>query len=366
MSFAAESKSVKTTTGKSSTSMAAVNTLDNDVKLSLLPRQIKYCSEALKFLKNKRVYQSELLDAEFASLPQRVNGLEMLEAPHRFSVAYSEKNLNKNRYTDVVPFDTNLVRLNPCKDYRPSATGYINASFLMASPSENVSQFIAAQGPLPVHSPHATQGTILPSQGQIPDTYEDFWEMVLQHRCPVIVMLTPFADDKKKKKCGDYFQTDDGPREFGNICVTTISTETTPDSLVLRNLEVKYKESEEPPLSVLHILYLDWPDDGVPKGTLTLRKIWRRLSTVLPIKGPIVVHCSAGIGRTGAYCTVHNTMQRILIGDMSAWNIGETVKTFRSQRIGMIQTKEQYDYCYDAVIEELEDIVSEHCGHTSC
>ena len=77
MSFAAGTRIVKSATGKSSTSMAAVNALDNDLKLSLLPHQIKYCSEALKFLKNKRVYQSELLDAEFASLPQRVKVIVM-------------------------------------------------------------------------------------------------------------------------------------------------------------------------------------------------------------------------------------------------------------------------------------------------
>ncbi|KAL8134105.1 protein-tyrosine-phosphatase PTP1-like [Apium graveolens] len=328
----------------------------DDLKLSLSADQIKHCSEALKFLENKRINHSELLEHEFDSLPPRdkniVNGLEILKEPQRFSVAYSENNMNKNRYTDVVPFDTNLVRLNPCRDYGPSVTGYINASFITASASKSVSEFIATQGPLPTQDP-------------IPDTYEDFWEMVLQHRCPVIVMLTPFADNDKKEKCGDYFQTSDGPREFGNICITTKSINTTRNSLVLRNLEVNYKESEEPPLSILHIQYCDWPDQGVPKGTLALRNIWRRLSTVLPIAGPILVHCSAGIGRTGTYCTVHNTLQRILIGDMSARDIVKTVNTFRLQRTGMVQTKEQYDYCYDAIIKELEDLIAENNGHKS-
>ncbi|KAK1361653.1 Protein-tyrosine-phosphatase PTP1 [Heracleum sosnowskyi] len=329
----------------------AVNTLDDDLKLSLTTAQIEFCSEALKFLKNKRINQSLLLEHEFASLPRRDtifvdDGLEILEEPHRFSVAYSEKNMNKNRYTDVVPFDTNLVRLNPCRDYRPSATGYINASFIAASASKSVSQFIATQDP-------------------IPETYEDFWEMVLQHRCPVIVMLTPFVDNEKNEKCGDYYQTTDGPREFGNICITTKSIETTKNNLVLRNLEVNYKESEEPPLSVLHVLYRDWPDKGVPEGTLALRKIWRRLSTVPPVTGPILVHCSAGIGRTGTYCTVHNTLQRILVRDFSALDIVKTVNTFRLQRTGMVQTEAQYYYCYDAIIQELEDLISEHNGHKS-
>lgn len=267
--------------------------------------------------------------------------MRALDARNSCSVAYNSINNSKNRYTDVVPFDKNRVVLNPCKDYRPSARGYINASFITNSSSESVSRFIATQGPLP-------------------HTFEDFWEMVLQQRCPVIVMLTRLVDNYKMEKCGDYFQAEDGPREFGNICVVTRWIRTTKTSLVLRNLEVNYKESEEPPLSVLHIQYPEWPDHGVPADTLVVREIWKRLYSVPPTIGPIVVHCSAGIGRTGTYCTVQNTIQRVLVGDMSALDLVKTITVFRSQRIGMVQTWEQYLFCYDAIIEELEDLISEY------
>ncbi|KAJ6952544.1 hypothetical protein NC653_041624 [Populus alba x Populus x berolinensis] len=91
-------------------------------------------------------------------------------------VAVDSVNVSKNRYLDVVPFDQNRAVLNPFKDYRPSATGYMNCSFLQtSSSSENISRFIATQGPLP-------------------HTYEDFWEMIIQHHCPVIVMLTRLVD----------------------------------------------------------------------------------------------------------------------------------------------------------------------------
>lgn len=249
-------------------------------------------------------------------------------------------NLSKNRYQDVIPFDKNRVVLNPCKDYRPSARGYINASVIMTSPSEGVSRFIATQGPLP-------------------NTYEDFWEMVLQNRCPAIVMLTQLVDNYKFEKCGDYFQAENGPREFGDISIVTKKIRTTDTSLVLRCLEVNYKESEEPPLSVLHIQYPEWPDHGVPGDTLAVGEIFRRTRCLSSTLGPIVVHCSAGIGRTGTYCAIHNTIQRVLAGDMSALDLLKTISIFRSQRVGMVQTEEQYLFCYQAIINELKNLISD-------
>ncbi|KAL6010688.1 tyrosine protein phosphatase 1 [Asimina triloba] len=142
---------------------------------------------------------------------------------------------------------------------------------------KNLSQYIATQGPLP-------------------STFEDFWEMVIQYHCPVIVMLTRLVDNYK---------------------------------------------SEEPPHSVLHIQYPEWPDHGVPEDTRAVREILNRIYHLQPALGPIVVHCSAGIGRTGTFCTIHHTMQRILIGDVSALDLASTVANFRSQQVGMVQTAER-------------------------
>lgn len=313
---------------------------NTSLKIPITAKQYEYCSEALRLL-NEKLQMPDEIAKEFARL--QGNRLRPSEVARSCTVALNSVNMSKNRYTDVVPFDNSRVVLDSCKDYRPTAKGYINASFVSTPSPENVTKFIATQGPLP-------------------HTFEDFWEMVLQYHCPVIVMLTRLVDNFRTVKCGDYFQAEDGPREFGNISLVTKWLQTTDTSLVLRNLEVNYKESDEPPLSVLHIQYPEWPDHGVPDDTHAVREIFRRLYQVPVDLGPVVVHCSAGIGRTGAYCTIHNTVQRILIGDMSALDLVKTISIFRSQRIGMVQTMEQYFFCYKAITDELNDLISEFNG----
>ncbi|KAK5803807.1 Tyrosine-protein phosphatase non-receptor type 20 [Gossypium arboreum] len=316
---------------------------DPPPKISLTPDQFNYCSEALKLFSQKPQMPDEI-NREFSHL--QANRITPSEMMRRCTVGFNGANLDKNRYSDVIPFDTNRVVLNSCKDYRPTAKGYINASFVTTSSSENISKFIATQGPLP-------------------HTYEDFWEMVIQCHCPVIVMLTRLVDNYKTVKCGDYFQAENGPRQFGNICIDTKWIQETETSLLIRNLEVNYKESEDPPLSVLHIQYPEWPDHGVPTDTLAVREILKRVLQVPVNIGPILVHCSAGIGRTGTYCAIHNTVQRILIGDMSALDLANTISMFRSQRIGMVQTMDQYFFCYKAIVDELKELISDFSSEHS-
>ncbi|KAM0946320.1 putative protein-tyrosine-phosphatase [Dioscorea sansibarensis] len=309
---------------------------DPPPSVRLSPNQIKHCSEALAFFK-KKLRSPAKIAQEFGFLEEMK--LREDDILRKCSVAFQEVNLNKNRYMDVLPFDSTRVVLNSTKDSKSLGTGYINASLFTNASMDKVSQFIATQGPL--------RGT-----------FADFWEMIFQCHCPVIVMLTVLDKPKMMKKCADYFQEENGPREFGKFIVLTKWTRTAKSSLVLRCLEVKKKESEEPALSVLHIQYPEWPDHGVPEGTLAVREIFKRIYHVPPNLGPIAVHCSAGIGRTGTYCAIHNTLQRILNGDMSSLDLVKTITDFRSQRMRMVQTPEQFFFCYRAIVDELEDLVS--------
>ncbi|CAH2066818.1 unnamed protein product [Thlaspi arvense] len=306
--------------------------------LTLSPDQLNFCHKALGIFREKIVDPGSIA-LEFGNL--QANRMLSSEMQLSCTVAMNSDNLGKNRYTDVVPFDKNRVVLNPSKDYRSSAKGYINASFIKvtsSSSSESISQFIATQGPLP-------------------HTMEDFWEMVIQHHCPIIVMLSRLVDNHKTVKCGDYFQAEDGPRKFGKKSIVTKWIKTTDTSLVLRNLEVNcLLQTEEHPMSILHIQYPEWPDNGIPNDTVSVREIIKRLYQVPPRLGPIIVHCSAGIGRTGTYCAIHNTIQRILAGDMSALDLAKTVAMLRDQRIGMVETMDQYLFCYNAIVDELKDL----------
>ncbi|KAL6564640.1 tyrosine protein phosphatase 1 [Orobanche minor] len=128
------------------------------------------------------------------------------------------------------------------------------------------------------------------TQGPIEETSKDFWEMILQNRCLAVVMLTPLRDHNGVDKCGDYLQLEDGGSEFRDISIVTRWKQTRESSLILRCIEVKRKKSEELPFSVLHILYLDWPDHGVSNDTVAVRDIFRITSAIPASLGPIVVH----------------------------------------------------------------------------
>lgn len=300
--------------------------------LRLSREQLKRCSEALFHFKQLMKSQEKVVDL-FERLQERRSRKD--DSTLRCRVALQDNNLSKNRYLDVLPFDNSRVVLKA--NHKSSEGDYINASLIKTS-TVNVTQFIATQGPLP-------------------ETFEDFWKMIYQQHCPVIIMLTLVDSPKMMRKCADYFQSENGLREFGKLSVVTKSTRND-SSLVLRSMEVKHKDSEEPAIPVLHIQYAEWPDHGVPEDTSAVRGILKKMYHVSPDLGPVVVHCSAGIGRTGTYCAIHNTIQRILLGDMSALDLGKTVSSFRSQRMGMVQTLDQFFFCYSAIIDELEDLVS--------
>ncbi|KAL0369204.1 UNVERIFIED_CONTAM: Protein-tyrosine-phosphatase PTP1 [Sesamum calycinum] len=250
---------------------------------------------------------------DYRSSARGANRMRASDMINRCTVALDSLNYSKNRYTDVLPFDDNRVILKRCTDYRSSARGYINASFVTTS--ESVSRFIATQGPLS-------------------HTSEDFWEMIIQYHCPVIVMLTRLVDN--------YRRTD----------LETLVTYASPPSgykqqifINLAMLRSQIQRVGGTTIVCFARSVPEWPDHGVPKDTLAVREIFKRI---------------AGIGRTGTYCAIHNTIQRILIGDTTAVDLVNTIAAFRSQRIGMVQTLEQYLFCYDATIDELDPYFADY------
>ncbi|KAK8447367.1 hypothetical protein SEVIR_8G058250v4 [Setaria viridis] len=175
--------------------------------------------------------------------------------------------------------------------------------------------------------------------------------MIYENHCPVIVMLTKFDG----YKCDEYLPLSKGQGAFGKFNIKIVKTRND-GQLVLRVVKVQRDESDSVH-SLLHIEHSEWPDHGVPSNSNAVRQILKRLYHI-PREHPIVAHCSAGIGRTGAYITIHNAIDRILLGDQGAVNLAETLKKFRSERPGMVQTEEQFKFCHQAIADELKDLIS--------
>ncbi|XP_051229457.1 protein-tyrosine-phosphatase PTP1 [Lolium perenne] len=288
---------------------------------ALTRQELRHCKKALREF-DKKLKKPLDISKEFRGLPDiRI----ALQSTQNFTVARNSDNKERNRYTDIFPSDETRIRLQ-------SSTGndYINASLIKLD-GKDQTKFISTQGPLV-------------------KTFEDFWQMVFENSCPVIVMLTKFDN----VKCDEYLPLSKRQENYGrfNVKITKISEG---GKLTLRSVEVKHNESRKVH-TVLHIQHSTWPDHGVPDDSSTVRNILKRLYHI-PREHPIVAHCSAGIGRTGAYITIHNTIERVLLGDQTATDLAATVREFRYRRPGMVQTEDQYKFCYGAIVAELKELI---------
>uniref|UniRef100_A0A8B9IMY7 Tyrosine-protein phosphatase non-receptor type 9 n=2 Tax=Anser TaxID=8842 RepID=A0A8B9IMY7_ANSCY len=254
-----------------------------------------------------------------------------------FSCSLAPYNQEKNRYGDVPCLDQTRVKL--AKPYsRPELTDYINASFMDGYKQRNT--YIGTQGPLE-------------------NTYGDFWRMVWEQNVLVIVMTTRL-EEGGRRKCGQYWPLEkDSHMSFGALTVTNLGVENLGH---YKKTILEIHSSEERRL-LSHFQYLSWPDYGVPSSAATLIdflgavKQQQRVavSALGPrFKGhpggpPLVVHCSAGIGRTGTFCALDICLSQLQ--DVGTLDIQQTVLRMRTQRAFSIQTPEQYYFCYTAVLE---------------
>ncbi|GBG65160.1 hypothetical protein CBR_g49956 [Chara braunii] len=224
------------------------------------------------------------------------------------------------------------------------SSDYINASYVREEKCPRLPVYIATQGPLR-------------------STEVDFWQMVVENDCNAIVMLTKEFEGGRNR-CRRYFPIDENERivyPASHLSITT-KVKKLMGPIVYRELEVAQLTPAGTYSFVLttvhHYQILNWPDHGTPLSSSPLRALIRQFR-VLPLLGdsPLVVHCSAGIGRTGVYIVLDYTLRRILNGDLGAVDVMETVQRLRAQRPGMVQTKEQYMFCFEAIREELMELV---------
>ncbi|XP_070074372.1 tyrosine-protein phosphatase non-receptor type 9 isoform X2 [Drosophila takahashii] len=255
-----------------------------------------------------------------------------------FLHARMRANLTKNRYTDVLCYDHSRVVLANEDGDEPS--DYINANFVDGYKQKNA--YISTQGPLP-------------------KTSQDFWRMIWEQHCLVIVMTTRVME-RGRVKCGQYWEpTEESSLEFGDYHVRTISVECNEDYMVA-SLELRNIKTDEI-RNVSHWQFTSWPDYGVPSSAMAmlnfLQKVREKQAQLVHGLGdtwaghargpPIVVHCSAGIGRTGTFITLDICISRL--EDVGTADIRGTVEKIRSQRAYSIQMPDQYVFCHLALIE---------------
>ncbi|XP_077160411.1 tyrosine-protein phosphatase non-receptor type 23 [Paroedura picta] len=257
----------------------------------------------------------------------------------QLSIAIARCYSLKNRHQDIMPYDRNRVVLQSGKD------DYINASRI-----EDLSPYCP---------------TIIATQAPLVGTASDFWLMIYEQKVSVVVMLVS-EQEMDKQKVVRYFPTERGqPMVHGPLTLVLTSLKATPTH-VERMITLQFRD-QSLKRTVIHLQFASWPELGLPdsKGNL-LRFIQEVHSHYLhqrPLHTPIVVHCSSGVGRTGAFCLLYAALQEVEAGN-SIPDLVQLVKRIRRQRKHMLQEKLHLKFCYESVLKHAKQVLQRH-GVTS-
>ncbi|XP_034712524.1 receptor-type tyrosine-protein phosphatase delta-like isoform X28 [Etheostoma cragini] len=245
----------------------------------------------------------------------------------RFISANLPCNKFKNRLVNIMPYESTRVCLQPIRGVEGS--DYINASFIDGYRQQKA--YIATQGPLA-------------------ETTEDFWRMLWEHNSTIVVMLTKLRE-MGREKCHQYWPAERSAR-YQYFVVDPMAEYNMPQ-YILREFKVTDARDGQS-RTVRQFQFTDWPEQGVPKsgeGFIDFIGQVHKTKEQFGQDGPISVHCSAGVGRTGVFITLSIVLERMRYEGVV--DIFQTVKMLRTQRPAMVQTEDQYQFCYRAGLEYL-------------
>ncbi|XP_047421821.1 tyrosine-protein phosphatase non-receptor type 13 isoform X3 [Sciurus carolinensis] len=268
-----------------------------------------------------------LLDQGIPS--KELENLQELKPLDQCLIGQTKENRRKNRYKNILPYDATRVPLG-------DEGGYINASFIKIPVGKEEFLYIACQGPLPT-------------------TVGDFWQMIWEQKSTVIAMMTQEVEGEKIK-CQRYWPNVLGKTTMANdrLRLALVRMQAL-KGFVVRALTLEDIQTGE----VRHISHLNftaWPDHDTPSqpdDLLTFISYMRHVHR----SGPIITHCSAGIGRSGTLICIDVVLG--LISQDLEFDISDLVRCMRLQRHGMVQTEDQYIFCYQVILYVLKRLQAE-------
>ncbi|XP_062618537.1 receptor-type tyrosine-protein phosphatase kappa-like isoform X1 [Saccostrea cucullata] len=274
------------------------------------------------YVKANKINEAEGLKREYRLIPAGLTA--------SCEIAKKTENKDKNRYGNIIAYDHSRVILKPVNG--DIHDDYTNANFIEGYKKPKA--YIAAQGP--------TKSTM-----------NDIWRMVWEEKSKTVIMLTN-PTETGKKKCEQYWPDAGETKEYAGIKVKQVSIESLPD-FSIRTFHIQ-KDGENRTIKQFH--YTTWPDHGVPRFGHSLLLMRQKIRAYDPLNnGPPIVHCSAGVGRTGTYIAVDVNLEEAKHEGII--DVHNFVQLMRTQRVNMVQTLEQYIFVYDVLLEALI------CGDTT-
>ncbi|XP_063048158.1 FERM and PDZ domain-containing protein 2 [Engraulis encrasicolus] len=255
--------------------------------------------------------------------------LQHMKSSDECVVGRAPENRLKNRYRDILPYDKTRVLLG-------EEQGYINASYIRMQVGDEELLYIASQAPMS-------------------STVGSFWQMVWESRCDVVVMTTREEEAGRSKVYRYWPDSMDIPMETDRYQLTLDNHQT------LRDFHINVVKMVDKKNGNCHfvkqVCVCRWPDHRPAGSSEQLVRLVSYMRAVHS-RGPIIVHCSGGIGRTAVLICTDIIVRRIH-RDLTV-SVSDIVKEMRTQRHGMIQTKEQYLFCYKVWLEILQGILQLH------